>query len=481
MGSVETMSQDIRKIQDASLRLLHQTGIRLRHPEIMAMVRDHGVIVAGDVARFPPERLMDLVSMAPGEFRLYAKNSRNDLIVGGENTCFAPCYGAARIVAPGGAVRPGCLKDYLDLLKLFHVSRFMDLNGGILIQPADMDARRSLALFTLASLLHTDKCLLAGAGDREQLHLHFNMLEMVFGGKAALSARPRVLAIVNTTSPLQMDEFALETLIQYTRRGQPVMISPTVMAGSTGPVTLAGTLVLSNAEALAGVALTQMVRPGCPVVYGCQSTASDMRTGGISSGAPERALCISYGAMLARSLGLPYRSGGADNDAPSLTPQAAAESMMNLMAAVTAGVNLVVHAAGILNGFAAVSLEKAVFDLEILSRLRRWQQGVSWDATELAEEVIRHVGIGGEYLTSRHTFDNCRKALWIPEVSSNEPLGERADVSRDISRCTEKAERMIGRYQVPFRDMKLETALVDFMRGHDYPEDLLAQLVSPPG
>jgi trimethylamine--corrinoid protein Co-methyltransferase len=369
----------------------------------------------------------------------------------------------------------------MDLLKLFHVSRFMDLNGGVLIQPAGMDARRSLALFTLAGLLHTDKCLLAGAGDREQLQLHFNMLEMVFGGKEAISAKPRVLAIVNTTSPLQMDEFALETLIQFARRGQPVMISPTVMAGSTGPVTLAGTMVLSNAEALAGVALTQMVRPGCPVVYGCQSTASDMRTGGISSGAPERALCIRCGGMLARHLGIPYRSGGADNDAPILTPQAAAESMMNLMASVNAGVDLVVHAAGILGGFAAVSLEKAVFDLEIISRLRRWQQGVSCDATELAEEVIRQVGIGGEYLTSRHTFEKCRKALWIPEVSPNEPLGGWADAVRDISRCTEKAAQMIGQYQVPARDMKLEKALLDLMQEHDYPEDLLSQLVPPPG
>lgn len=481
MQFAETAPEDIRKIQNASLRLLHQTGVRLNHPEILAVAQDHGCIVDGDLVRFPADRLMSLISRAPGQFSLCAKNPRNDLVVGGENTHFAPCYGATNVVGPDGGVRPGCLKDYLSLLKLFHTSGFMDVNGGILVQPVDIDARRSLALFTLASVLHTDKCLLAGAGDKEQLRLHFEMLEMVFGGREALLAKPRVLAIVNTMSPLQMDETALETLLQYARRGQPVMISPTVMAGSTGPVTLAGTLVLSNAEALAGVALTQMIRPGCPVVYGCQSTVSDMRTGGISSGAPERALCIRYGGLLARSIGLPYRSGGADNNAQSLTPQAAGESMMNLMAAVTNGVNLVVHAAGILAGFAAVSLEKAVFDLEMLSRLRRWQQGVCCDSKGLAEDVIQQVGIGGEYLTARHTFEECRKAIWVPEISQSAPLGEWTDPSLDMSRCAIKLDRMLGDYQVPATDTTLEKALLNFLQSHNYSMDLLEQLLPAPG
>jgi trimethylamine--corrinoid protein Co-methyltransferase len=258
-----------------------------------------------------------------------------------------------------------------------------------------------------------------------------------------------VIVPINTLSPLQVDFNSLEMLMQYVRNGQPTMISPCVMAGTTGPVTLAGTIALANAEALAGIALAQMIRPGVPVVYGFQSTAADLRTGGICIGGPERSLCITYGARLARAYGLPSRGGGADNDAVDLSGQSGYESMMSMLVTRFEKINFVLHSIGMSASFAAVSYEQFIFGLEIMGMIERYKRGIKINPETLALDVIKEAGIGGEFLTKKHTLRHMRKELHVPLISHRVRIGLAYDDQMMKQDIQLKLRRMLAEYQRP--------------------------------
>ena len=276
----------------------------------------------------------------------------------------------------------------------------------------------------------------------------FDLLQSLFSIED-MTKKPIVITLVSTLSPLQIDNAALNTLFTYAKFNQPVMVTPTVMAGSTGPVTLAGTMALANAEALAGIALVQMAKPGCPVVYGCQNTCADMRTGGISIGNPERVLCVAMGAEIARMYDLPFRGGGSDTDAHGLDAQAGMEGMMTLMNSWQCGTDLIVHAAGILAGYAAMSYEKFILDLEMLGMIRRIEKGMDISDEELALNVIADAGAGGQFLTHRHTFEKCREALYSPRISKRGPLHDADHHAELLISVEAEKKRLLNAYETP--------------------------------
>ena len=230
------------------------------------------------------------------------------------------------------------------------------------------------------------------------------------------------IGLINSLSPLSFAPEMIEALIEYGRWGQPVIITPGAMAGSTGPITPAGTLALSNAETLAGIVLAQLVNPGTPVVYGGANSHMDMRTGNMSIGGPETAQKIIAVVQLARHNGCPVRGGGSLTDASYPDAQAGYESMLNLMATVNSGADFVLHSAGILSTYLAFSYEKFVLDDEMCGMVRRSQRKIAVDADTLAYDVIASVGSGGNFLTEDHTFERCRSEFWLPDVSDRDGL-----------------------------------------------------------
>lgn len=469
------MDSEIASLHEASLHILAETGVRFFHPKVLKILQTKGVKVTEQTAFFSPDQVMAWMKKAPAAFSVHARNSIYDVTIGGAKTEFAPGYGAPVIIDEKGNRRAALLNDYITFLKLVHQSSFFHINGGILVQPADLGTVHGFPIMLFATLIYSDKCLMAGAGGETETKMVFDMLDIVFG-KESLIDTPRIMAILNSTSPLQYDKDTLDTLLLFAEQGQPVIITPAAMAGTTGPITLAGTIAMSHTEILAGIVLAQMIREGTPVVYGMQSTAADMKTGAIADGAPERALCVAYGARLAKACGLPCRGGGTENDAKSLSVQSGYESMMDMLVACQEKVNLIIHSAGTLDSHGAMSYEKFIVDLEILGMVRRLLRGIKTDKESLAVDIINSVQPGGEFLTHEHTMINCRKEPYLPFVSSRGPLAGGISSHQELlNNINKKKEEMLAKYAQPSlpRDtlMKLRGYLIS--QGFENINDML--------
>jgi trimethylamine--corrinoid protein Co-methyltransferase len=446
------------------MSILEDIGIRFHHLEILNVMERNGIKVSGETAFFTEEQVLNWVRKAPGSFTIRAANPRYDMHLGAGALEHAPGYGAPAIVESDGVKRDAVLEDYIQFLKLFHQSDLFKINGGILVDPCDLKTDRKYPILFYHTLMHSDKCLIGMQASADQVEMIMDMVAIVAGGKESLLAQPRITTIVNTLSPLQFDRNALDTLLVYAKHGQPVMVTPAVMAGATGPATLAGTMALSNAEALAGIAAVQMIRDGAPVIYGCQSTSADMRTGGYAIGCPEHALCVTYGAALARFYGLPCRGGGSPNDAKCVSVQSGYESMMVMMATCQAKIDLIVHSAGIVDGHSAMSYEQFVIDLEIIGMIGRFIDGIRVDDDSLALNIIKEVASSGQFLTHSHTLRHCRSEFWTPEVSLRGAVNGKEADEKIMERIRKKREKMLAAYKRPQLPADVESSLHSYLK-----------------
>ena len=435
------MDSDLQILHDASMRILSKIGMRFHHPEALELFSSHGVNVSGDRVRLSEETIMEWVCKTPASFKIFARNPRYDVAIGGDATELAPSYGATKIVLPDGLVRQATLSDFASLAAIYQQSVNFNINGGILVQPSDLPAGVCRPAMLHSLLANSDKTILGVGGGVEEAEKCMTILEIVFGHREEIADKPRSIHLVNTLSPLQMDHDALGAMLFYARWGQPLIVSPGIIAGSTGPMTLAGSIALGNAEALAVIALAQMANPGTPVVYGALSGEADMRTGGPASGSPTYALSFGLTARLAKAYGLPCRSGGTPTDAPNLSPQSGYEAMMTLMATYSSRVNLALHAGGMVGSYAGVSFEKLMVDLEIIAMVKRYQEGISICADDLALEVIDEVGPGGNFLSHGHTFKNFRKVVWQPTLAQRGQIGDSSKYMDLIARSLDRVRK----------------------------------------
>jgi trimethylamine--corrinoid protein Co-methyltransferase len=269
------------------------------------------------------------------------------------------------------------------------------------------------------------------------------MLAITFGGEGAIIGTPVAHCSVNTNSPLMYDTPMLESLLLFAQFGQPILITPFVMAGVTGPATLAGALAQHNAEVLAGLCLVQLVRPGCPVLYGTATSNVDLRSGQPAIGSPESAQSIAICAQLARYYNLPCRGGGALTDSPIPDGQSQYERMMTLFISALSGVHYLMHGLGVLESYLTLSYAQFVLDLEMLAMVRHFLQPLRIDAETLALDTIDAVGSGGHFLDVAHTLARYREAHFLPDISVRQPFeqwqerGELTALQRATNRCRE--------------------------------------------
>jgi trimethylamine--corrinoid protein Co-methyltransferase len=360
-----------------------------------------------------------------------------------------PGYGAPFLVDYEAGKREPTMDDYEDLVRLVDALPNQDMSGHLLVEPSDVSSQVAHLLMLKAHMLHSDKPFMGSSEGRLGAQHTMEMAEILFGEE--IGERPVTVALINSLSPLGYSDESLSALLVYARRRQPVLIAALAMAGSTGPITLAGLLAMQSAELLAGVVLTQLVSPGTPAVYGSTSTNIDMKTGALAVGSPELSLMITAHAQLARYYDLPSRSGGALADASFPDAQAGLESMFALLTAVNSGVDFVLHAGGILSSYLAFSSEKLVLDDEMCGMMRRYEGGIEVAPETLAYDVITNVGSDGNYLMEMHTVKRCRTEFWTPTVVDRTGLEAWMDAGRKraVDRAHVRWQKLVAEHEDP--------------------------------
>ncbi len=458
-------AEQVQAVHDASLRVLREVGMDFLHPEALAILRRSGAEVDGERVRFDPDLVMEWVTKAPSSFRLHARNPDHDVVVGGHHVAFCSVASAPNSSDLDGGRRPGNMADYENFLRLGQSFNIVHLFGGYPVEPTDLPpATRHLdALAAFVTL--TDKAFHAYALGRSRI---LDALEIVRIGRGVsvdqLLLEPSVFTIVNTSSPLRLDGPMVEGLIEMATMNQVVVITPFTLSGAMAPASLAGALAQQNAEALAGLAFTQMVRPGAPVVYGGFTSNVDMRSGSPAFGTPEYARAAMAGGQLARRYGVPYRSSNA-NAANAVDAQAAYESQMSLWGAVMGGANLVMHGAGWMEGGLVASFEKFVVDVEMLQMMSSLFEPLKVDAAELAVDAIAEVGPGGHFFGSPHTLERYESAFYSPLVSDwqNFEAWDRGGAVTTEQRAAAIVRRVLSDYELPPLDDGVAAELAEYV------------------
>jgi trimethylamine--corrinoid protein Co-methyltransferase len=463
----EILSKDkIDRIHETSMALLANVGVEFPYQEALAVFQGHGIRTDGSRVYLGEDQLIKALATAPKLFTIHARNPERNVTIGGGRTAFAPGYGAPFLVDGGTGKRIPSLEDYHNLVKLVHGLPNQDMSGHLLVEPGDVKPKPAHLQMLYAHMLHSDKPFIGSVAGKLGARHTMEMAAILFD--AQVIERPVTLGLVNSLSPLGYSTEMLEALVEYARKRQPIIVAALMMAGSTGPITLAGVLALQTAEVLAGIALAQLISPGTPVVFGSASTNIDMRSGALTIGSPELSQIVIAHAQLARFYGLPSRSGGALTDASYPDAQAGFESMLSLMTAVNSGIDFVLHAAGILSSYLAFSYEKLVLDDEMCGLVRHVHQGLAIDQDTLAYDVIAKVGPGGNYLIDMHTVDRCRTEFWHPALCDRSGLEAwMQDGQRDaIMRARQRWQLLLSRHEDPPLDATTARQLKAFVEEH---------------
>lgn len=456
----------IEQIHEASMHILENIGIEFLDDEAFTYWQKAGAKVDTSTRRVWPERglVMELVAQAPAQFKVRARNPAHTLTIGGNHINFATVGAAPYYSDMKRGRRPGALADFKRMVKLAQVCGPIHIVEGLLVEPQDIPvARRNLekgmAVFTLS-----DKVMTTAAHGRVVATDYVNMAGIIFGGVDRITQQPVFVSNVNANSPLRYDERMLGALIVYARHGQPCIITPFILAGAMGPITLAGAIAQQNAEALAGIALTQLVSPGVPVIYGGFTTNIEMQSGSPAFGTPEGALALIAGGQLARYYGLPYRGSGSLNTAKTPDAQAAQETQMSLWPAVMTHANIILHSTGWLESGLVCSLEKFILDVEGLAMMHTFLGGIEVNDETLALDTIADVGPGGHFLATAQTMQRFRHAFYRPILADrlNYDAWHEAGAWDAAKRANAVATQLLETYEEP----KLDTAVSEELRAY---------------
>ncbi|XDA97415.1 trimethylamine methyltransferase family protein [Sulfitobacter sp. LCG007] len=416
---IEVISDDqVETIHDAALQLLAQVGLRVLSGEARERYRGAGAGIEDDLVRFPPGMVDELLSTVPSTFRLAARNPERSLVLGGGHCVFASVGGPAYVMDNDRGRRDGTFAEMCDYLRLVQCLNVVHQEGGGPFEPLDLPAHtRHLDIYR-AQIGLLDKNWQTQTLGRGRTLDGIEMAAISLGRTPAdMALCPTLLGIINTNSPLQLDIPMAEGLITLAEHGQVNVVTPFTLAGAMSPVTIAGALVQQHAEAMAVIALTQIVRPGVPVMYGGFTSNVDMRSGAPAFGTPEYLKAAQASGQLARRIGVPFRSSNVCA-ANEVDAQAAYESQMALWGALMGGAHLLEHAAGWLHGGLTASFEKLILDAEMLQMMQEYFRPLDVSTETLALDAIGDVGHGGHFFGTEHTMARYETAFYEPLLSN---------------------------------------------------------------
>jgi trimethylamine--corrinoid protein Co-methyltransferase len=461
----ELTTTQMTQIHQASMALLQTTGIVINEEEALSIFKQHGYKVEGKTV-FPTEaQIGKALSTVPSKFTIKARNPQKNVTIGEDSFAFLPGYGAPFVMTSEGVQREATMEDYDSFCKLIHTSKYLDMNGWMMVEPFDMPPETVHMDMMLSNMLLCDKPFMGSPVSRQGALDGIEMAGILWGGKDQIIDQPVSISLINSLSPLQFAEEMTASLIELARHGQATIVASLIMAGASGPVTLAGVLALQNAEILTGIALSQLVREGVPVVYGSTSSAMDMKTGALSIGAPELSKNVNYTAQMARFYNIPSRSGGGLTDSLYPDAQAGAESALALYTAARNGINVILHACGILGSYISMSFEKFMIDEEVCGMVRQMLKPIDITDESIDIDMIAKVGPGGQYLTNPKTFKLCRTEFFLPDLMARTNYDSwTASGKKKIHQLADdKVSQRLAKYEKPDIDPAIELELTEYV------------------
>jgi trimethylamine--corrinoid protein Co-methyltransferase len=411
--------QALDDIHNASLTILEEIGMDIMLPQAREIMKAHGADVTegSERVRFDRGLISEMIASAPREFQMFARNPERNVKMGGNNLVFAQIASAPFVADREGGRRAGNQEDFRKLVKLAQCYDVIHTTGGYPVEPIDIHAsvRHLDCLSDMVKL--TDKVFHCYSLGKQR---NLDAIEIARIGRGVsmeqMENEPSLFTIINSSSPLRLDGPMLQGIIEMSSRGQVVVMTPFTLAGAMAPVTIAGAVVQQNAEALCGIAFTQMVKRGAPVVYGGFTSNVDMKTGAPAFGTPEYMKAVIVGGQLARRYGIPYRTSNT-NAANTLDAQAAYESAFSLWALTQGGGNFIMHSAGWSEGGLTASFEKFILDVDMLQMVAEFLTPLDVTPDALALDAVREVGPGGHFFGTAHTLARYETAFYSPILS----------------------------------------------------------------
>jgi len=458
-------SEALEIIEANAETVLEEIGVNfVENPAALDRWRDAGADVQGDRVHLPKGLARELVKTAPSQFTQAARNPDRNVEIGGRHLVFAPVYGPPFVWDAVGGRRYATMADFETFVKLGYMSKWLHHSGGTLCEPTDVAVNKRHLDMLLAHMTLSDKPYMGSVTDPTRARDSVEMSKLLFGADF-VDQNTVMTSLININSPLTFDGIMMGALEEFAQANQASIISPFIVGGAMSPVSVAGTLTQVLAEVLAGVAYSQLIRKGAPVIMGAFVTSIDMNSGAPTFGTPEAAQ-ITYGVgQLARKLRLPYRSAGGFTGSKLPDAQAAYESANTLNNGLFAGVNFMLHSCGWLEGGLVSSPEKFVMDADQLGVLHKLAAGITVDENAQAMDAIREVGPGGHYLGCAHTQANFKDAFWRSDLLDYKPFETWSDEGgrSTIELASERVAQLLAQYQAPTLDPARSDALHDYV------------------
>jgi trimethylamine--corrinoid protein Co-methyltransferase len=448
-------------IHNHSLELLQSAGIKFPCDKALEIFKKHGFRTEGKMVFFEEEDIRQALDAVPSSFTIKARNPEKSIRVGDNHFVIAPGYGPPFIIEPSGEKRDATVRDVRNFCKLVQSSKHLDFNSSMVVQPVDVPYETAHLDILLATILLTDKPIMGSSVSEAAAGDSLKLAEMIWGH----TNEPVMISLVDSLSPLQYAAEMVDAILIFAEAGQPMIIHSACTLGTTGPITIAGSLVISNATTLAGICLAQLVNPGTPIVYGLGGSPTEMRSGGYVNGSPEDAKHTAIATAMGRYYNIPCRSQGALTESFCLDYQAGMESAMMLTTAALSGAHLCLHACGTYGSMIAMSYEKFIADEDLCGALKKLMKPVEFTDDAYAIDLIKELGTSGNYLLQMHTVNRCRDEFFRPELSNQKMHDEWFESRpRDIAQKAGKLlKKRLTEFEKPQIDPNLEKDLVQYV------------------
>ncbi len=456
--------EQITAIEFAAEDILQEIGVDVRHMQSLVLLKEAGADVNGERVRFPRGLCRKLIAdNAPAEFVQHARNPNKSVRIGGNSLVMVPVYGPPFVTATNINRRYGTLEDFNNFVRLAHMCPEMHHTGGPICEPTDIPVSKRHLDMNYGHLSLSDKCFMGAVTEKERAEDTMAMCEIVFG-KDFVSENCVVSALINLNSPLVLDETMLDAAHVYAAAGQACVIAPFMIAGASSPTTVAGSAAQALAETLVGMAITQLVRPGAPVIYGFMMLGMSMHSGNpIRFDETWKSMLIA--GQLARRLGVPFRCGGSSSSSKLPDAQAGWEGGIYMMFSLLAGVNFFIHATGTLEAGLVANFDKFLIDCDMLGAAARMMTEVDTSPDALALGAIAEVGPAGNFLSCAHTLERYKTVFYNPSNANCESFEQwSAEGGLDAAeRANNRVQQMLGEYVPPPLDPAVDEALIEYI------------------